>query len=291
MQAFNEKTLETFNKFLVDSVTNSGSISTVLGKAIMYTVQAGGKRFRPMLHIITGESLGLSVDALLPTAAAVELIHTYSLIHDDLPALDNDELRRGQPTCHVVFGEDTAIMAGDALFAEAFRVLLQNNALQPKKVLRIARGLADVTGPNGMVGGQMLDLKIDVLCADEDTLYLIDKNKTAKLISFSVFSAGIAAGIPQEEIEILEKFGTGLGVAFQIMDDILDVEGDTGTIGKSVGKDKASGKPNFVQKLGTSKARDVAKEEIDKAVAYLDDLDHDFTRLKQISNFVLSRNS
>lgn len=270
---------------------NLGENSTLLVQAIEYSLTSGGKRFRPTVHILTGEALGLKIEAMLPTACAIELVHTYSLIHDDLPALDNDTLRRGKPTCHIAFGEDTAIMAGAALFAEAFNVILSNPFLDAKPLVEIARELALVTGERGMVGGQMLDLRLSPEIADEEMLTKINANKTAKLIAFSVKSAGIASRLDSNPLNKLFGYGMALGTAFQIMDDVLDITGDQEKFGKDIGSDMRNNKVTIPYLLGIDKAVDMAREILKSSEDLLDELGYDFSQLKLAGRFVLERQS
>lgn len=272
-------------------VKNLGKISPLLVEAIEYSLMSDGKRFRPTLHLLTGEALGLRNEVLLPTACAIELVHTYSLIHDDLPALDNDMLRRGKPTCHIVFGEDTAIMVGAALFAEAFYVVLNNTYLDPKILAGIAKELAYITGERGMVGGQMLDLRLSPEMVDEEIFMKINENKTAKLIAFSIKSAGMSAGLDEKFLDDLYEYGIALGNAFQIMDDILDIMGEQSAVGKDIGSDKRNNKITIASFLGVAKAKDLAKSILERSEILLDKHGYDFSQLKQTGKFVIERKS
>lgn len=279
---------ELIEEKLKEIVSDLGDLSSHLNQAMEYSLMAGGKRFRPLLHLVTGEALGLDIEALLPTACGIELVHTYSLIHDDLPALDNDKFRRGKPTSHIVFGEDAAIMAGDALFSEAFYVILNNDLLSTKAAVGIASLLAEITGARGMVGGQMLDLRA-VGTAIPDELMRINENKTAKLISFSVESAGLAAGLNTAGLDCLKKYGMGLGTAFQIIDDVLDITGDELKLGKDLGSDQRKNKVTLASLIGVDAARDRADKILTEAEETIGSLNYDLSELIKIGRSVADR--
>jgi geranylgeranyl diphosphate synthase type II len=229
-----------------------------LEEAMRYSLLAGGKRIRPVLALATAEALGLTPAQVLPLAAALELIHTYSLIHDDLPAMDDDALRRGRPTCHVKFGEDVAILAGDALYAEAFRHLLTAQPGESRRVLTAARELAASTGVDGMVGGQYLDVA-GVSDTPED-LRRLHELKTGRLIGASVVCVLLLAGTDEPQIADWRRFAGELGVLFQIVDDILDVTGTDEGLGKPQGSDERHGKRTYVTEFGLDGARTLARE-------------------------------
>jgi geranylgeranyl diphosphate synthase, type II len=230
-----------------------------LVEAMRYSLLAGGKRIRPVLCLATCEGLGLDPDELLPTAAALELIHTYSLIHDDLPSMDDDDLRRGRPTCHRAFGEDAAILAGDALFAEAIRLVAEQQSGGPATRLAIVTELVSATGVNGMVGGQFLDLR-DHGRASADALRQVHLLKTGRLIAAAVRCAVIFARPDAEVATALRAFAHELGLLFQIVDDILDVAGSEETLGKEIGADVRNGKITYVSFHGLDRARELASE-------------------------------
>jgi geranylgeranyl diphosphate synthase type II len=251
-----------------------------LEEAMRYSLLAGGKRVRPVLALATARALDLAPADVLPFAAATELIHTYSLIHDDLPAMDDDDLRRGRPTCHVKFGEDVAILAGDALYAEAFRLLLGEQGGPPAAVLAAARELAAATGVDGMVGGQFLDV-----AGTEDDLRRLHALKTGRLIAASVECVLLLAGRDPAPWRV---FTGELGLLFQIVDDILDVAGDTAALGKPAGSDERHGKDTYVSRYGLSRARELAQASHDRAVAALPDEAQD---LRAITDFIATRSS
>ncbi len=229
-----------------------------LEEAMRYSLLAGGKRIRPVLALATARALGLDHAEVMPLAGAIELIHTYSLIHDDLPAMDDDELRRGKPTCHVKFGEDVAILAGDALYAEAFHHLLTQQRSAPERVLRAAAELAAATGVNGMVGGQYADVSPPG-SASSSALRRVHELKTGRLIGASVLCVLLLSGIEDaDQIRPFRRFVAELGVLFQIVDDILDVTGTEDALGKPRGSDERQGKRTYVSEFGIQRARELA---------------------------------
>jgi geranylgeranyl diphosphate synthase, type II len=231
-----------------------------LEEAMRYSLLAGGKRIRPVLVLATARAVGLEQADVLPLAGAIELIHTYSLIHDDLPAMDDDELRRGQPTCHVKFGEGVAILAGDGLYAEAFSHLLTHQRSAPERVLRAAAELAAATGVNGMVGGQYADVS-PPMASGRVPLRRLHELKTGRLIGASVLCVLMLGGIEDAPATIaFRRFAAELGVLFQIVDDILDVTGTDDELGKPRGSDERHGKRTYVSEFGIHRARELAAE-------------------------------
>ena len=253
-----------------------------------YSLLAGGKRIRPVLALATAEALGHEPDDLLPFAAAIELIHTYSLIHDDLPAMDDDQLRRGQPTCHVAFGEDVAILAGDGLFAEAMRLVLERQTGPPDRLLAALGQLVDAAGVGGMVGGQYLDVtEADDL--DAAGLRRIHELKTGRLIAASVECVLLWTGMDPAVTIAYRRFAAELGVLFQIVDDILDVTGDEAALGKPQGSDERQGKRTYVSVFGLERARELAAESHGKARAALAETGGRTETLEQITDYILTR--
>ena len=244
-----------------------------LEAALRYSLLGGGKRIRPVLCLATGEALGRDADELLPAACALELVHTFSLVHDDLPALDDDDLRRGQPSAHVQFGEDVAILAGDALLAEAFRLALRYPSPD------VARELADAT--LGMIGGQYLDVTTDGELG-ADGLRQLHALKTGRLLRASVTSATAVAALPDAERAAWRAFGDELGVLFQIVDDILDATGTAQELGKTPGKDEATGKVTYVSLHGLDRARELADEARGRVQERLDGLPADTSVLAEL---------
>ena len=268
-----------------------GGATARLLEAMRYSTLAGGKRVRPVLVYAAGEALGASLDTLDAPAAAVELIHVYSLVHDDLPAMDNDDLRRGRPTCHRAFDEATAILTGDALQARAFEVLTQGSALIPATArLEMLRVLADAIGTRGMAGGQAIDLESVKQTLDESALERMHRQKTGALIQASVVLGALAAGVKNAgERAALAEFGAEIGLAFQIQDDILDVEGTTQSLGKRAGADADRIKPTYPSILGLEKSRARALLRRDRAIAALTPLGPRFAHLAEFAHFLVAR--
>jgi farnesyl diphosphate synthase/geranylgeranyl diphosphate synthase type II len=268
-----------------------GGATPRLLEAMRYSTLGGGKRVRPILVYATGEALGAPLDVLDCPAAAVELIHVYSLVHDDLPAMDDDELRRGRPTCHRAFDEATAILTGDALQARAFEVLANSSShVSPAAKLETLRVLADAIGTRGMAGGQAIDLEAVSQVLDESSLERMHRLKTGALIQASVLIGAISAGgISSAEQAALSTFGAEIGLAFQIQDDILDVEGTTQTLGKRAGADAERVKPTYVSVLGMDRARAAAVSRRDRAIAALEPLGARFAPLAEFAHFLVAR--
>jgi geranylgeranyl pyrophosphate synthase len=270
-----------------------GAATERLIESMRYSTLAGGKRVRPVLVYTTGEALGASLELLDAAAAAVELIHVYSLVHDDLPAMDDDDLRRGRPTCHRAFDEATAILTGDALQARAFDVLAQAPAAIPANArIEMLRVLADAIGTRGMAGGQAIDLEAVKKSVSAAELERMHRQKTGALIQASVLLGAISAGlsdVPQRAA--LELFGAEIGLAFQIQDDILDVEGNTSTLGKRAGADADRVKPTYPSVLGLEKARAEAQTRRDRAIAALSPWKERFEPLAEFAGFLVARSS
>jgi geranylgeranyl pyrophosphate synthase len=265
-----------------------------LREAMRYSALSGGKRLRPLLVYVTGESLGARLEELDAPAAAVELIHAYSLVHDDLPAMDDDDLRRGRPTCHRAYDEATAILVGDALQALAFAVLAQDAGAGKAQAARLimVRILARASGTSGMAGGQAIDLVSVGQSLGIEALENMHARKTGALIQCSVLLGAIAAGVSAgEEFAALERFGADIGLAFQIQDDILDVEGNAELLGKRTGADAARMKPTYPSTAGLPGARSRAFELRDRAIATLATLGARGTALTDLARYVVSRAS
>jgi len=264
-----------------------------LHEAIRYAALGGGKRVRPLLVYAAGEYVpASSAAAVLDSAAmAVEFVHVYSLIHDDLPCMDDDVLRRGRPTVHVAFDEATAMLAGDALQAEAFRVLADAPASAEVRA-QLMRELAHAIGTEGMCGGQAIDLDSTGKSLDLDQLETMHRKKTGALLLASVRMGAIAAGVDQAALGALDRYGRAIGLAFQIVDDVLDVEGTADVLGKTAGKDAQKNKPTYVSVLGLAPARERAERLRREALATLDEIDaaHVRTlRLRQLADFIVLR--
>ena len=258
--------------------------------AMRYSLFAGGKRVRPILVLAVGESLGGAREALLHLGAAIEMIHTYSLIHDDLPALDNDDLRRGRPTCHKVFGEAMAILAGDALMTRAYQVLAELPEVQDATRLAIIREIAYATGTvEGMIGGQVADLQAEGRPIDAGVLEYIHRSKTGALLTACIRSAALAAGANGQQLAALTGFGNRIGLAFQIVDDILDMTASSEELGKTPGKDQKVKKATYPALYGLQASRRQAQELIAAAVAAIADLGDRAEPLRELARFVYSR--
>ncbi len=261
-----------------------------LQQAMRYALFGGGKYLRPYLVDASADMFEVSQQASLRTGAAVEMIHAYSLVHDDLPAMDDDELRRGRATCHRAFGEATAILAGDALQTLAFRTLAAPETHADAGVrTELVVSLAELAGAAGMVGGQMVDLESEHLSVGTDSVLDIMRLKTGALLAFSAGAGAILGKAGGKAREALRGFGFELGLAFQIKDDLLDVEGDEPNLGKRVAKDAAAGKATLVSALGVEAARREARRRSDAAVAHLDGFGPRANRLRSVASFVLNR--
>jgi geranylgeranyl diphosphate synthase type II len=277
---------------LVDAALERLSFSAAaptagLEEAMRYSLLAGGKRVRPVLALATARALGADPEHFLPVASAIELIHTYSLIHDDLPAMDDDELRRGLPTSHVKFGEDVAILAGDGLFAEAVRLFCEQPG-EPARVLAALRELAAATGAEGMVGGQYVDVIGKE--ADAEGLRALHALKTGRLIAASVGVVLILEGLGEPETIPYRRFAGELGVLFQIVDDILDVTASDEQLGKPHGSDARHGKLTYVSLFGLDRARELAAESHRKATAALAEAAGETDDLRRVADYIFTRN-
>lgn len=247
---------------------NDGYIDTVIS-SMRYSLTAGGKRVRPMLTLEFAKLCGGSEEAALPFACAVEMIHTFSLIHDDLPCMDDDDMRRGKPTNHKVFGEAQAVLGGDALSILAFETVLSDEAAAlngAEKCVLAGKVLAGCAGAEGMIGGQIIDIESDTLGADIERLKKMDDKKTGALIRAACLLGCISAGASEQQMKAAEIYADNIGLAFQIVDDILDVTSDTETLGKPVGSDEQNNKSTYVSCLGIEKCRELAHELTDKAI-------------------------
>ena len=261
--------------------------------AMRYSMLAGGKRVRPTLCMEVAWVCGAQPVHVLPSAAAIELIHTYSLIHDDLPAMDDDDFRRGRPTAHKEFGEATAILAGDAFFGEALTLITVHQEGSCEQVLEVVRELADSTGVDGMVGGQIMDMDQTGVGAavDLETLYMIHKYKTGALIKSSARIGAILAGAGEDEQAAVSEYASELGLCFQIVDDVLNATSTRDTLGKSAGSDAEQGKATFVGAYGLEGARREADKVLERALSALGRLDGDTSGLRDLAFFVRHRES
>ena len=281
---------ERIEKKLLDNLPQIDRLPLELHQAMHYSVMSPGKRIRPLLVYAAGHALGASIDDLDQQACALEYIHVYSLIHDDLPAMDDDELRRGRPTCHVKFGEAMAILAGDALQSLAFETLGKCSAIDSRKV-RMLGVLANASGSHGMAGGQAIDLVStgqSVSIAELENLHI---HKTGALIRASVLLGAITASDDEEKIARLDHYAKCIGLAFQIVDDILDVTSDTETLGKTQGKDAAQEKPTYPSLLGLSESREKAQQLCTEALSSIEEMGDAASPLRAIALTILNRTS
>jgi geranylgeranyl diphosphate synthase, type II len=264
-----------------------------LEEAMRYSMLAGGKRVRPTLCMEVAWVFGVQPELVLPSAAAIELIHTYSLIHDDLPAMDDDDFRRGRPTAHKKFGEAMAILAGDAFFGEALTLITVHQEGSCEQVLEVVRELADSTGVNGMVGGQVMDMDQTGIGArvDLETLHMIHKYKTGALIKSSARIGAILAGAGEEGKAAVSEYASELGLCFQIVDDVLNATSTRDALGKSAGSDAEQGKATFVGVYGLEGARREADKVVERSLAALSRVDADTSGLQELALFVRHRES
>jgi len=263
----------------------------VIHRAMRYSIAAGGKRVRPILCLEAARMFIHDLSGAIRVGCAIEFIHTYSLIHDDLPALDNDDLRRGKPTNHKVFGEAMAILAGDALLTLAFETLAKA-PIGPARSVRVIAEIGSAAGTvNGMVGGQVADVEAGGKPVDERTLEYIHRSKTAALIRGSIVAGAITGGAENEDVERLRRFGDTIGWAFQVVDDLLDVEESSAALGKTAGKDQAQAKATYPALYGIEKSRQIAAELEAKALAEIEAYGNRGERLRQLAEFLVARRS
>ena len=280
---------EKFDKQLVELIPSAYNTSKHLCNAMNYVIKVGGKRLRPIFLTEISKLLGVNSENALRAAASVEFIHCYSLVHDDLPAMDNDDLRRGNPTCHKMFDEATAVLVGDAFQTLAFQILADKKTHNdPNKRIMLINELARSSGCEGMVGGQMLDLEAEKKKLNLEQIYNLQRLKTGELFRFSCISPCILSG-KNEEIKIFEEFSSNLGLAFQIKDDLLDVEGDEKEIGKKTQKDSSLGKETLISLLGKENAKQKSKELIENSLQILRKFGKQAENLINLTEFIISR--
>ena len=285
-------TRERVESVLAQKLPPEGELPALLHRAMRYSALDGGKRVRPLLVYAAGQAVGVPAEQLDGPACAVELIHAYSLVHDDLPAMDDDDLRRGKPTCHKAFDEPTAILVGDALHALAFEVIATDEALavSGERRAEMVSELARAAGSRGMVGGQAIDIAAAGQRLDLDALQTMHRMKTGALIAVSVRLGALAA--PQVEkarLAALDRYADAIGLAFQIQDDILDVEADTATLGKPQGSDHGSNKPTYTSLLGLDGAKSKAREVHREAVGALAEFGEEAEPLRSLADYIVER--
>ena len=261
-------------------------------KAMNYSLFAGGKRLRPILCLAGAGAVGGDEQDVLPVACALELIHTYSLIHDDLPVMDNDDMRRGKPTNHKIFGEAVALLSGDGLLTEAFRLMANmdlSKRVKPRDLLNVIGLIATAAGYQGMVGGQVVDIQSEGKGIDYSLVEFIHTHKTGALITASVSSGAILSNAEVRQMEAITSYGKKIGLAFQIADDILDIEGDSSELGKGVGGDERKRKITYPSVLGLGKSKEIQKEMVDLAIKSLKHFDHCADHLRYIAKYIIER--
>lgn len=294
LKAYLDERKALIDRALEDFLPCNESDPPLILQAVRYSLFAGGKRIRAILCLAAAEAVGGKAEAVIPAACALEMIHTYSLIHDDLPAMDNDDYRRGKLTSHKVYGEGVAILAGDALLTEAFRLLTCRKSMSgipAERILDVSREIAEAAGYQGMVGGQALDIRAESEKIGMEALHEIHRLKTGALLRVSLRAGAILAGAGDAAIADLSDYGEKIGLAFQIADDILNVEGDPALLGKGTGSDAARGKITFPSLLGVDASRARAEELVIGAVASLVSFDDGATPLREIARYILARRS
>ena len=277
---------------LDDYFPEADGLTADLIEAMRYSLFAGGKRLRPILCIAGAEAICGAGNHVLPVACALELIHTYSLIHDDLPLMDDDDLRRGKPTNHKVFGDAIALLAGDGLLTEAFSLMTSPDAtgqMAPDLLLEAIRMISRAAGPGGMVGGQVVDMQWEGKKADLETVKFLHSHKTGAMITASVVSGAILSGAEKFQIQSILSYGKKIGLAFQISDDILDVEGDSETMGKLAGADEEKGKTTYPSVLGLDESKKIQAELVQDAVQQLKVFGEKAEPLRQIAYYIIER--
>lgn len=261
-------------------------------RAMNYSLFAGGKRLRPILCLAGAEAVGGEGRDVIPVACAIELIHTYSLIHDDLPVMDDDDMRRGRPTNHKVFGEAVALLAGDALLTEAFRLMTRKDLttrVKPHTLLNVIHLIATAAGYEGMVGGQVVDIQSEGKEVSPSLVEFIHTHKTGALFAASVTSGAILGGGEESQVEAITAYGQKTGLAFQISDDLLDIEGDSHELGKAVGGDAQKGKLTYPAVLGLSRSKEIQREMVDLAIESIKAFDHRANPLREIARYIIER--
>ena len=285
---FNEIKKEV-NEFLVNYFSDKGTYNKIIYDSASYSLNIGGKRIRPILMLLTYSMYKKNWRDILEFSSAIEMIHTYSLIHDDLPCMDDDDLRRGKPTNHKVYGENIAILAGDTLLNEAMNLMMRFSLKNGKKALVASEMIASAAGPEGMIGGQVVDIINEGKKISEDELKYMHMKKTGELIKVSIVSGAMLGEAPEDDIKKLEKFGENIGLAFQIKDDILDVIGSTEKLGKNVLSDEESNKSNFITMYGLEYCIKECERLTKESIEILDSLSVETIDLKALTKELLDR--
>lgn len=283
--------IKIINDALVKHMEHESKPQSKIYEAMEYSLYAGGKRLRPVLMLETAKMCGGDIEKILPFACAMEMIHTYSLIHDDLPAMDNDDLRRGMPTSHKKFGEAMAILAGDALLNKAFEITSAVKDIEPSLVLRAGSMISNSSGTEGMIGGQVVDIESEGKEIELSELKYLHLLKTGAIIRSSCTIGAVLSGASEEEIKAVDEFASNLGVAFQIRDDILDCTGTQEELGKPIGSDEAENKNTYVKLLGLERSKELVAEYSQKAVSALDIFKEKAEFLKWLADYLVNRKS
>lgn len=294
LSAYLEARKKIIDEALERYLSGEDNYPPVIFKAVRYSVFAGGKRIRPILCMASAEAVGGNVESILPVACSLELIHTYSLIHDDLPAIDDDDYRRGRLTSHKVFGEDIAILAGDALLTEAFRLMSERTLMDkipPEKLLAVIHDVAEAAGYFGMVGGQVVDVQSEGKEVDSEVLNYIHTRKTGAMITVAVKAGALLSNAGEVELNALISYGRHVGLAFQIADDILNVEGDKVLLGKGTGSDAKRGKVTYPALMGLDASRKKATDLVESALSAIKNFDHRAEPLRMIAGYIVERRS
>lgn len=280
---------EEVESWLKDYFKNKGSYNKKIYEAMSYSLNIGGKRIRPILTILTYDMFEDNYEEILPVCGALEMIHTYSLIHDDLPCMDNDDLRRGKPTNHKVFGEGLAVLAGDGLLNEALNILFKLSLKEDRKWAKAALLIGEASGVEGMIGGQTVDILSENEDIPKDKLHYIHSKKTGALIKASILAGAILGKSTEKEYNILNEFGEKLGLAFQIKDDILDIIGDSTKIGKTAKKDIESNKSTFVKLYGLEESKQMCLKLTEECLELLNKIDKNTESLEKLTLILLKR--
>ena len=281
-------------KFIINNYLNvyfndKGSYNKIIYEASSYSLNIGGKRIRPILFLLTYNLYKDNYEDAIDMAAAIEMIHTYSLVHDDLPCMDNDDLRRGMPTNHKKFGENIAVLAGDTLLNEAAMILMDFSIRNGEKALLASKEIIKSSGPEGMIGGQVVDIINEGKIIEKDELIYMHSKKTGELIRSAIVAGGILADVNKEDLEKLNEYGTKLGLAFQIKDDILDIIGDVEKLGKNIGMDENLNKSNFISLFGLEYCKNECKKLTKECIKLLESLSVDSKDLKEMTLYLLDR--
>lgn len=282
--------MDLINEQLTKMYPENQALNTALAQSMNYSLMAGGKRLRPILIMAAADALGVDGEKFLRVATSIEFIHTYSLIHDDLPAMDNDDYRRGKLTNHKVFGEDLAILAGDALLTMAFEIIATDKDIDDKTKVKLITELSIASGAEGMVGGQVIDMQSENKAIDMATLKKMHAAKTGALFCAAIRMGAILAGANDKQLADLTQYARQFGLAFQITDDILDVTGDEATIGKPVGSDEKNHKSTYVTLGSLESAQKLAKEAVDRAKEALNEFDDNADFLRSLVDYLITRN-